>query len=87
MTESARSYPALTTRARLLTVQSAECDDGMPPESTIARTSHTPVLARLVNICTSAAGGSEPTIEGLQQAQSKGPVEQLSVAILAKPSL
>lgn len=28
-----------------------ECDDGMPPESTTAVTSHTPSLIRFVNIC------------------------------------
>ena len=33
------------------TVQSAECEDGMPPESTIARMSHTPCLNLLVKIC------------------------------------
>ena len=34
-----------------LTVQSAECEDGMPPESTIARMSHTPCLIFFVKIC------------------------------------
>ena len=34
-----------------LTVQSAECEDGMPPESTIARMSHTPCLTFFVKIC------------------------------------
>ena len=34
-----------------LTEQSAECEEGMPPESTIAFKSQTPFRHRLVNIC------------------------------------
>lgn len=33
------------------TVQSAECDDGMPPESTIALISQMPFFILLVKIC------------------------------------
>ena len=33
------------------TVQRAECEEGMPPESTIARMSHTPCLILFVKIC------------------------------------
>lgn len=29
----------------------AECEEGMPPESAMALTSHIPVFHRLVNIC------------------------------------
>ena len=32
-------------------MQRAECEDGMPPESTIARMSHTPCLIFFVKIC------------------------------------
>ena len=41
--------PAIS--GRKLTVQRAECEDGMPPESTIARMSHTPCLIFFVKIC------------------------------------
>ena len=37
-------------RVEAITVQRAEWEDGIPPESTIALTSHTPVFIRLVNI-------------------------------------
>ena len=33
------------------TVQRAECEEGMPPESTTARMSHTPCLNLFVKIC------------------------------------
>ena len=35
----------------LITEHSAECDDGMPPESTIAFKSQTPLRHRLLKIC------------------------------------
>ena len=34
----------------ILTMQRDECDDGMPPESTMALISHTPFLYRFVKI-------------------------------------
>ena len=40
----------------MLTEQSAEWEEGMPPESMIARTSHLPVLMRLVKICRRQGG-------------------------------
>ena len=36
---------------RSFTVHSAECEDGMPPESMMALTSQTPFLKRFVKTC------------------------------------
>lgn len=60
----AAALPPATAPPRLLTVQRAECEEGMPPESTTARMSHTPFLNRLVKNCGCAGGGGEGTEEG-----------------------
>lgn len=41
-------------KKRVHTVQREECEEGMPPESTTARMSHTPCLNFFVKICTHA---------------------------------
>ena len=47
--------PKRESMLRCFTVHSAECDDGMPPESTMALRSQTPFLTRFVKTCDSSS--------------------------------
>lgn len=49
-----------------LTAHSAECEEGMPPESTIARMSQTPFFNRFVKIWGRGRGRGAAQGEGVQ---------------------